>query len=702
VTTPISYSESGGVEESPTDAKLRGNAVCKNDSSSGPGRKQGERVMKLDRREFITLVGATVTSSSTPLFGDVPGNLDAPVILERNGWRLQVTAAGEMVSFTDGKLELVNRLQGNNRPRVLVEGRRQYNCERPSVARQEGAALIFQYDFAGQENFSVHYELELQDLAPGMVTLKQKVGIHAAPRIDANLELTLPRNIQLPFENRKVFLPLKNGIGRQKTIQGFESENEYVYPMAGETRSVGKPQLLAIPMVDEYADATDWRLTHNADPYFASYFFLAHGEKTGRFNCTYPKQVGVEKEERVVYTSLHRGGEKTAMQVFYATSLADVTPGPDWLHDVAMVDYDYLSKNGQGWFRDIAALAARIAPEDRGKIFLALHGWYDYVGRYAFDWRQGVFDKEWTAFPSALTPRVQALANLLPPEGGYGWPPDSIRALRPVPMSIADLHRRIRYAKEKGFKVGMYFADGTNACEGAKDTFDPSKVLSWGGWQGPDTEGATYVQNPLHAEVREFYLRYIQALLEEFGKEVDGFVWDETFVVFNDNGPSAIPGYPARAMMTLVKEVTAKVAAFSPQLAFLASDVIGARSKYDLAAPYCLVAHGTYQDSACTPVGWSYGLFPNYRNVLWSCNWCPVTRFEYSRYAVETFRVPVPISNGALGDDIGFGDMKLEQQRKILDLFDRCKRQRMEIAWITEEPWRPKYQGKEVEFKWSL
>ena len=248
--------------------------------------------MKIDRREFITLVGASVASSSTPLLGDVDGNLDAPAILERNGWRLQVTPAGEMVSFTDGKLELVNRRLGNNRPRLLVGGNRQYHCDRPSVARREGAALIFQYDFAGQENFSVHYELELQDLAPGMVTLKQKVGIRAAPKIDATVELTLPRNIQLPFENRKVFLPLKNGIGRQKTIQGFESENEYVYPMAGGTRSMGKPQLLAIPMVDEYADATGLRLTHSADPYFATYFFLAHGEKTGRFNCTYPAAGG--------------------------------------------------------------------------------------------------------------------------------------------------------------------------------------------------------------------------------------------------------------------------------------------------------------------------------------------------------------------------------------------------------------------------
>lgn len=64
--------------------------------------------------------------------------------------------------------------------------------------------------------------------------------------------------------------------------------------------------------------------------------------------------------------------------------------------------------------------------------------------------------------------------------------------MRPVPMSISDLHHRIRYAKERGFRVGLYYADGANACEGLKNIFDPQKVLHWGGWVGPDTKGKTY------------------------------------------------------------------------------------------------------------------------------------------------------------------------------------------------------------------
>ena len=648
-------------------------------------------------------LGASVASISLPGLGGAGAAQMENGTIAKGGWRLLVTSAGEMVSLTDGQLELINRRLGDNRPVIVVGGMRQYLCERPSVSRRDGSRLVFQYDFSGRDNFSVNYELELVDVPQGMAALKQKLGIQAPKKINEAVTLALPQNLQLPFENRKVFLPLKNGIGRRKPILGYESENEYVYAMAGGYEAMGKPQLLAIPMVDEYADQTDLRLTHCTDPYLSTYFYLAHGEKAGKFNCAYLGEVGVEKEERVVYTGLHRGDEKAAMEVFYATSLGEVKAGPDWQHEVAMVDYDYFAKNGEGWFKDIDALTQLIAPPDRGKVFLALHGWYDCVGHYAFNWQQRTFEKEWTVFPNALDPHFQSLPNAPDNGTGYIWQKNSVKATRPVAMSLQDMHRRIHYAKDKGFRVGIYYADGTNASDGVKDVYDPSKVLRWGGWEGPDTLGKTYAQNPLHPEVREFYLRYIQALLAEYGKEVDGFIWDETFVVGPaELGTKAAPGYASRGMMTLVQEVAAQVANFSPQVAFLASDDIGAFSQQEQAVPYCLVAHGTYQDSWCTPDAWPYGLFPNYRNVFWGCNWAPITRFEYSRYAVETFAAPVPISNGAFGDDIGIGDMTVEQQKKIIELFSQRKQKRMDITWIDEDPWNPQYRGREVEFKWSL
>jgi hypothetical protein len=659
---------------------------------------------RLRRREFIGLVGASMASTRALAIGQkgsVPENVE---VLEKNGWQVRIAPTGEIVSFTDGKLELVKQGLGSNRPRVVVGGLRVYACRQPKNTRREGFKVFFEYPFSDHETFSVRYEIGLVDLLHDSVALQQRVEIQSPGNIRENVKLELPRNFLLPFENRRVFLPLKNGIGRRKPILGLESEDEYVYSFAGGYDAMGKPQLLAIPMVDESADQTDLHLTFCTDPLFTSYVYLPARDKIGQLNCVYPGNVGLRgSEERTISTALHRGTEKKAMEVFYAAVLPDVKPGPNWLHDIAMVDYDYFSENGRGWFADINELTRLISPADRHKVFLALHGWYGYIGRYAFNPRTRSFERQWVALPNALDPRVQALGDAPSNGTGYQWKRPAVKAMRPVPMSIADMHHRIRYAKQRGFQVGIYYADGTNACEGLKDIFDPQKVLHWGGWVGPDTKGRTYAQNPLHPGVRTFYLDYIQALLEEYGKEVDGFIWDETYVVGSKElGPVPYSGYASRAMMTLVKQVAAKVADFSPRLAFLASDDIGAWYRYDQSAPYCLGAHGTYQDSWCSPVAWPYGLFPNYRNVLWSCNWAPVTRFVYTRYGAETYGVAVAISNGAFGDDIGISEMTSNWQERIMALFNERKRRRMEIEWVDEGMWNPTYDGKRVEFKWNL
>lgn len=133
--------------------------------------------------------------------------------------------------------------------------------------------------------------------------------------------------------------------------------------------------------------------------------------------------------------------------------------------------------------------------------------------------------------------------------------------------------------------------------------------------------------------------------------------------------------------------------AHRPDLAFLASDDVGVSGKYQ--APYALMAHGTYQDSACTPKGWPYGLFPNFRNTLWSCNWAPMKAFTRSEYAADVFDVAVAISNG-YAEDLGVSDMRADQLKKVMDLFERRQDRRMDIAWIEDRGGAPTYKGRPV------
>ena len=106
---------------------------------------------------------------------------------------------------------------------------------------------------------------------------------------------------------------------------------------------------------------------------------------------------------------------------------------------------------------------------------------------------------------------------------------------------------------------------------------------------------------------------------------------------------------------------------FDPQKVFLASDCIGVFGWNDVPG-YAMVADGTYQDTHCDSVAWSYGLFPNWRNTLWSCNWADITGFHLTRWGVRTFGVPVAISNG-WGDDCGPSEWSPRQRDAFLRLF---------------------------------
>jgi hypothetical protein len=635
------------------------------------------------RRQFLKVAGASLVCATAR----------GEQRLRAGSWRAVVSATGEIVSLRSASTELVDGRLGDSHLRVSVAGQLPFQCNRPTTSRRDGDALIFEYR---HEGLTVEHEIRLAALPNGACAIVEKISLSAAPKLRADVTIEVPRNIHLPFEARQAFVPLRTGVGRSTPV----SSADYLFQLAG-MHHAAAPEILSVPVVDEFAAKTDLRIAFASDPWFTSCFRLPSSHAPGSFHCTYLGQVGLDtRETRTLVTALHRGAFNDAMSVFYQTCLSEVRPGPEWIHDVAMVDYDYLSDGGKGWFSDIDTLAARIQPADRGQVLLALHGWYDYVGRYTFNARAGSLDKTWKAFPNSRAPEVQALAKRPDPglQWGIGWHPRTLDNMVPVEMSWTDMHRRIRYAKSRGFRVALYFADGVLACDGLPGIFDPSKVLRWGGWSGPDTKGKSYSQNPLHPDVRAFYKAYMHALLAEVGKEVDAFIWDETFYVLGgDLGTAAAPGYADRAMMHLVREVASEVAAASPQLAFFTSDNLRP-FKTDRQIPTALAAHGTYQDSSSLPQYWPCGLFTNFRNTLWSCNWYDITGFALTRYAVETFDTPVAVSDG-YGDNIPFAGREPRVLQQFFDLFEQRKQRRMRLHWVDENN---TYRGKPLRTRREL
>lgn len=276
------------------------------------------------------------------------------------------------------------------------------------------------------------------------------------------------------------------------------------------------------------------------------------------------------------------------------------------------------------------------------------------------DAKSGELDAHWTAFANAPRYKRKHASFVLD-----GDTVDSgFDKCSPVALTIKLLRERLIYAKSRGFRVGLYFADGMNAGT-ALPGFSNRLVLKRGGWVGPDTIGDSYCMNPSAAEVSDFFRRYAAALLRQYGDLADALVWDETNMVGpNTYGSADVPGYSSRAMMRLVRNVAHQAETHDPPVAFLTSDCLGA----GVTAGYALVAHGTYQDTWCQPVAWSFGIFPNWRNTLWSCCWWPIHKWKWVEFGVRNYQAPVAISNG-WGDNMGFSEMTPEMRKKVLDLF---------------------------------
>jgi hypothetical protein len=611
--------------------------------------------------------------------------------LTQGRWKLELAADGSIESFGDPSLQLLPGTQTDRHVRMEV-GARRLVADQPRELRQDANRVTFVYLFETPVPLEVELSYTLEPLLGDGAALGLRVRLRPLGRILENVCLRVPANLRLSGR-RHLFAPRKDGLAVRLDLSSRSPFYGLVpgwgWTVGGRFREyIGGDwnEPLAVPLVSEYVPGEPWRLTWCSDPTFSTCFRQVREDSgggvaatgPGELNCVYLGAVGMEApEERRFYACVHRGDERAASDAFYATALSDVPPGPDWLHDVAWVHFDYFSHGGAGWWRDVDRLAEVVAAEDRSKLCLCLQGWYDWIGIYSYDHQRRSLLPSWTAYVSAEFDPARPAAD----EG-----------MRPVPLGRDEVRRMLSHARDRGFRVLLYFADGLTADSADLGTvWTPDQALYCGGWEA--TREHAFMRNPLHPAVRERLLGYTGALLDAFGDVLDGLVWDETYYIDpGELGPAVCPGYADRAMLTLVREIAAQCHAYRADFAFLGGDNIGVPG-FEHKLPYSLVADGIFQDSGCYPGAWPYGVFPNLRNVVWSVNWQPLGHFDYTRYGVERFGAPVSTSNGFM-ENRGPAQLSPEEIRPIVDLFDARKRRRTQLQWLElpdEEPaqiWR--------------
>ena len=550
----------------------------------------------------------------------------------------------------------------------LVPGK-QFRLSEPTVQQETPAQLKLSYRVSldADPAFRVVRSIHIQSLPAGLALVESFVLKPSQP-LKVDLEIERPFTLEpVAAGPGHVVCPLLNGWAKRETLTSSGVRGEY---RLGLRLTAKETPQLALPLV-QWADPTQRAGALMSDPYYGALFEVYPADKQvcGSVRYRYRStQVPLEASETRsfgIWLPSQPSGKvfDQALDAFFDLMLPDVPPGPKWLHQIAMIDYDFLSDHGQGWERDVKQLAQWLKPDERRRVALCLHGWYDALGSYCYEAKTGELKKEWVAF--ARTQKVR--------------------------LTQEDLKRRLRLARDLGFRVLLYFGDGLASDSGVptyRDDWayrgpDGKKVT---GWQGPDTLGTTYLLNPGHPEVFSWFLGYLDALLKTYGGDLDGLVWDETFHArIGQMATQPRPAYCDRALMLLIKELARRVHAFDPEKVFLASDCIGGVFNWEDVPGYGMVAHGTWQDSWCHPSAWSYGLFPNWRNVLWSCNWQPINHFHYTRWGVETFGVPVAISNG-WGDDLGPWEWKPRQRDALLKLFRERLQRTERVRYLTEDP----------------
>jgi hypothetical protein len=439
---------------------------------------------------------------------------------------------------------------------------------------------------------------------------------------------------------------------------------------------------LGLPMAVIESEAGCWLV--GTDPSFSTTISARttpDGELTLSFGWRWMAAAGVHSNETRRIFVVPVEDISSALERWFELATPEIPAGPDWLHEIALQSFDYLSKSGRGWFADIDAACKLIAPEERNKAIFALHGWYDEIGRYCYDSVENRLDESWIAFPfaDAFRDHVSAMTHPVVPgipsgPANHGW--RNLDDLRPVSFSWDHIRERLAYAKERGLHTALYVLTGMLAAgepsveieRGTGLEIEPHWPGGW--WQGPDLLGPAYVMNPLHPDVRKRVLGYIEALLEEVGDLTDALYMDESYYVHRGAlGPSACPGYADRAQAELVEAIAKVCHDYRSDLAFLTADELGMHFlKYEV-FPYSLFADGVYHDAWCLPESWDCVRFPTWRNTAWSVNWAPVTNLAWTRWSVVAHNAPIAMSNGNFGDDTGMSDLDASTAATVAELW---------------------------------
>ena len=325
----------------------------------------------------------------------------------------------------------------------------------------------------------------------------------------------------------------------------------YLEPMASYPEERMTKALLLAPVVDMFKGGNPWRValfTPSEQPYrFRMLRDLGEaGWEAGRKLRLAPG----EELELQCFLLIHDGLSDRAWDVFHRSAHVDEFQPPDWLREVRVHYYDFLSAAGGKNARRGDGYDADLPYFREFHVGLATqHGYYPYIGDFIDPDRH-----TW-----------QAMAT--DPAGAAS-------------MSLALMKERINATKARGAHAAVYmhtvlFDDASPLFEGMRD----SVLVGADGerknftWKGPDTVGQNWWMSFASKDWTDHLLEqagYIMEILDP-----DAIVFDETFVCLgyehhpDRSGPLSVHSIP------FWKEMRRLIHSFGSDKALITSDCAG-------------------------------------------------------------------------------------------------------------------------------
>ena len=470
-----------------------------------------------------------------------------------------------------------------------------------------------------------------------------------------------------PRERLELTLPLRNGLAGRVPLGEQPVAAEY---RLGHFLTQGEATHLALPVIQLGGVGGGSGRPLLADPTFSSLWEVSRnadsvaGVLRYRYAGSRVPLAGEETRQFGFWLTPAEDAAKAfpaAIDAFYEHMLADVPPGPKWLHEIAMVGYDYLSDDGKGWDRDVQPLAEWLNPHERRRVALCLHGWYDAIGSYCYDAQSRRLRDAWVAFGPT----------------------------RKIALTTAEMKRRMRLARELGFRVLLYFGDGLASDSGAPGYRDAWVYRDAQGNADPRLARPGYVWTDLLAQPRASRSLGLVPRLPG-GAAGNLRRGGRRFRVGRDLRVQDRPDRRAAGTGVLRSgHAGAGQGARRPA----STPSIRRRSSWRRIARACSATFpatrwwptGPTRIPRATPAPGRGACSPTGGTCCGAAIGPAISGLDNTRYGVETFGVPVAISNG-WGDDRGPAEWTAGEREQILELFRRRLQQPERVRYLTTDP----------------